>query len=300
VVRDRRLTPLASFSAICNLSPMAKAPVTKHFTHHHQEHPDGSLSFDCSTDQADWPWLALPPFDPIPMQTINYWAPVEIGATRQTFDRNKWTALTQTTWQCGAPDAGPPVRGVAEPLGAPGSMDYVMHFYDADDALVYTMSGKGVVFQNRDFEGWRAQAKAKMAKLPKPDRFTYALAALTGAARQYESFISPLLKTDPPTLRAMVTKENGFIPNHSAITGSGDHVNATHLAVIGLQAAHLLEAGRAIRCTSGSMTFERFVELGYPIDIALVEDRRAEGIIGLEMRQAGKLCTVMRLEYEAV
>ena len=202
---------------------------------------DGSLEFECSTDQSVWPWLALPPHDPIVVQTINYWAPVETGETRGTFDRNKWTALTQTSWTSGETRClVHAVRGIAKPVDETQSLAYDIAFYDQEDRLVYEMHGTGVVFQNRDFEGWRAKAKQAIATLPLPPAFEYTPARSVGLVRQWESFLSPLSSHGTPTAQGLITSENGFVPVHRHITGSGDHVNATHLADIGLQFARLV------------------------------------------------------------
>lgn len=271
--------------------------VTRYFTHSHTVLENGSLSFECSQDVGEWPWLALPPHDPIVVQSINYWAPVEIGATRGTFDRTKWTALTKTEWICGEPGTGHAVRGSAEPIEEDNSMGYDIKFYDEKDALVYTMQGTGVVFQNRDFESWRDHAKEKIAALPKVVDFQYAPHELVGAENQKGCFISPLSKGKTIAAQGFITQDNGFIPAHPHISGSGDHVNSTHLAVVGMQFVCLLNDGRELYCTGGSMAFKRFVELGYPFDIKLITDRRNENVMEIAMYQAGTLCAEMTINY---
>ncbi len=273
-------------------------PITNRFTHNHQLLDDGSMAFECSSDLKTWPWLALPPHDPIVVQTINYWVPVETGETKGTFDRNKWTALTITEWSCGKSGVGHAVRGIAEPTDESRRMDYKVTYYDEKDRIVYIISGSGVVFQNRDFETWRGKAKAKMAKLPKIQKFEYAPAEMTGAELQQESYLSPFITGKSISAMAYITKDNGFIPVHRHISGSGDHVNATHLADVGLQFACLLNDGAALHCTGGTMEFNRFVELDHPFEITLTDDRRAENTIGLTMHQAGKLCASVTIKYE--
>ena len=277
--------------------PMPKS-VTKRFTHNHKVQDDGSLTFECSDDMVLWPWLALPPYDPIVIQTINYWVPVETGETKKTFDRTKWTALTTTKWSCGEPGVGHVVRGVAAPTDESERLNYKIRFYDASDRLVYVMSGDGVVFQNRDFETWRDQAKLKIAKLQKPQDFKYAPADLVGAELQSESYISPLIQGENISAMAYITKDNGFIPAHRHISGSGDHVNSTHLADIGLQFACLLNDGAKLSCVGGAMEFNRFVELDYPLEITLAGDRRANNAVDLTIHQVGKLCASLTIKYE--
>lgn len=267
------------------------------FTHTHQNLDDGSVIFECSQDQKIWPWLALHPHDPIVLQTINYWAPVELGETRKTFDREKWTALTETTWSLGTPDIGKIVRGVAAPLSEPNSMDYDIQFFDEQDRLICHMTGKGVVFQNRDFEAWRNKAKAVIGALPKPTDFQYAASDLTGAAVQSQSFLSDLIDADRPTVQALITQENGFMPEHPHISGSGDHVNATHLAVAGQQFVTLLESGKQIEANDGTLKFMTFVELGHPFEISVSETAKKDKTIQLDFHQAGTLCASMTMDY---
>ena len=273
---------------------------TLHFTHAHTELDNGSLAFECSQDVDAWPWLALAPFDPIVVQTINYWAPVETGATRGTFDRTKWSALTEAEWICGDLGAGHAVRGISEPIDKENSMRYGIEFFDSNDARVYTMRGTGVVFQNRDFDSWRTQAKKKIAGLQKPGSFQYAPYELVGADNQDACFISPLHENDTISVQSLITKNKGFIPDHPYISGSGDHVNSTHLAVVGMQFTHLLNGGRALYCTGGKMQFKRFVELDHPFDIIMIADRRSENTVELSMHQAGHLCANMAITYEFI
>jgi len=254
---------------------------------------DGSFEFCCSYDLDIWPWQALHPHDPIYLQSINFWTPFEAGIARGEYTAEKWTALTETRWELGEQDVGRPVRGVAAPIDT-NNIGYNITLYDQADAVVCNLSGKGVIFQNRDFNAWRQAAKNKMAALPKPDDFRYAAFTKTGAADQSQSYLSNLAHDQ--TAQALVTEENGFIPNHPFLSGSGDHVNATHLHVLGEQFSTLLEDGRKLSSPSGTMTFNRYVELGHPIDIKLNEKR--DGHIDLSFYQANKLCAGMAFDYQ--
>jgi len=254
---------------------------------------DGTFEFRCSYDLNIWPWQALHPHDPIYLQTINFWAPFEAGIARGEYTPDKWTALTETKWELGEPDIGRPVRGVAAPVNA-DNIGYNIQLFDGDDRLVYGLSGKGVIFQNRDFAAWRQAAKDKVATLPKPKHFEYAPHEQTGANSPAESYVSPI--KDGSKAQALITTENGFIPNHPFISGSGDHVNATHLHVLGEQFTCLLEGGRKISSPSGTMTFNRYVELGHPIDVEL--NAKRDGFVDLSMYQAGKLSAGMAFEYK--
>lgn len=256
---------------------------------------DGTLEFRCSYDLNIWPWQALHPHDPIYLQTINFWTPFEAGIARGEYSTEKWTALTETCWELGSPDIEHPVRGIAEPVDK-DNFSYAIKLFDAKNKLVYQLTGKGVVFQNRDFGAWRQTAKDKIATLPKPDRFAYASHKLTGAPTQSQSFISDV--AEGKTAQALVTEENGLIPHHPYLTGSGDHVNATHLHVLGEQFATILSNGRKLSSPSGKMSFNRYVELNHPIDIVL--KAQTDNSIEIAFYQAEQLCAGMTFNYSAV
>ncbi len=274
-----------------------RAPAKNQFTHSHVVGGDGPVAFECSSDIAKWPWLALHPFDPIVVQTINYWASVETGEARGTFDPTKWSALVQTEWECGADSAGHAVRGVSDVVGTEAEPRFELKFYDASDALVYRMSGKGVVFQNRDFEGWRAKAKQKITEPMDAADFDYAPCASVGVATQKESFVSPLINGAAPSAHALITASNGFIPDHPYHSGSGDHVNANHLADIGNQFAHLVTGWPALTITSGEISFNRYVELGQIFTVNLIEHDTEGETVAMEVHQADRLCSQIKLTY---
>jgi len=254
---------------------------------------DGSIAFRCSSDTDRWPWLRLDPQHPILVQTINYWASIETAHLRGTIDPDKWSALTETEWSCGLKGAGRPVRGVAELHGDEASPGYGLAFFDADDALVHRMTGTGVVFKTRDFEAWRDKARSKMGVPPAPEDFVFAPAEAIGVVEQGWSFISPLIDEDIPSASGLITKANGFPPIHPYLSGSGDHVNSTHLVEAGRQFASLLSGGKSLRIMGGEMRFTRYVELGYPFHVQLV-DRSADEI-SMMISQAEKPCTAITL-----
>ncbi len=269
------------------------------FTHSHVVSDDGTVTFKCSSDEDQWPWLALHPFDPIVAQTINYWASVETGAARGTFDPTKWSALTEAKWVCGEAGVGHATHGVAEATGEDGGPGFGLRFFDENDSLVYHMSGTGVVFQNRDFESWRKKAKEKMEAQPAVADFQYASATAVGVATQAESFLSPLVDHDGPSALALITKANGFPPAHPYLSGSGDHVNATHLADVGRQFTSLLLGGKPLMVTGGKMQFIRYVELGRPFLIKLEQRDSAENTVSMAVQQADQLCATIEIKYES-
>lgn len=262
------------------------------FTSHHEIRSDGSVAFRCSTDAEAWPWLRLQAHHPVLVQSINYWASVESGRARGTFDPNKWSALTETEWQCDAP--GPIVAGVSDPPGADGSPAYGLKFFNAEGATVCKMTGTGVVFRTRDFEAWRSKAKS----VPVSDEAwntEYVEAQNVGVATDSEAFLSSLTGDAVVSARGLITRENGLIPNHPYLDGSGDHVNSTHLAEVARQFACLVAKTPNISLPGGDMRFTRYVELGRPFEVVQTEPLR-DNQLSLVVRQGGKDCTSVRLD----
>lgn len=300
---NRRLTrpkpPIFVTAAnFCNHRQMSKAPASQ-FTHSHIVSNDGSVTFHCSYDEDKWPWLALHPFDPIVVQTVNYWASVETGTARGTFDPTKWSALTQTEWVCGEPGVGHATHGFAEPIGEAGGPGFGLTFFDQENSLVYRMSGTGVIFHNRDFEAWREQAKEKMAAQPAQPDFPYASAKAVGVATQAESFLSAIRNDNRPSALALITKKNGFPPAHPYLSGSGDHVNSTQLADVGRQFTSLLLGGEPLMITGGKMEFLRYVELGRPFEVELARHDSSKNIVSMTVQQAGRPCAAIEIRYQS-
>lgn len=280
----------------CHLPKMPDSPLNR-FTHSHSVSDDGEVAFECSSDAEQWPWLALPPFDPIVVQSINFFATMETGLTRGTHDPTKWTALTQTEWTCGKRGTGHAARGsVLMDQGKEG-LYYRLKLFDAADALVATTSGTGVAFRTRDFGAWRKTAEPKAAPLQSPDDFQYAPAEALGLATQVESFVSPLIEGGVPSVRVLIAKENAFVPHHPYHDGSGDHVNSTHLGDACRQFARLVLGDARLVCAGGEMRFIRYIELGRPFHITLVEDVRSENTISMVVRQMERECATAMIRY---
>ena len=258
---------------------------------------DGTVTFKCSSNHNLWPWLTLPPFNPIVVQSINYWASVETGAARGTFDPSVWSALTQMEWTCGHPDAGHVSHGVAAASADESSPGYQLTFFDKTGAFVYHMSGTGVVFKTRDFESWRQKAKQKLEPFQGSEDFQYASADDVGVATQGESFLSPLIEGGIPCAEALITKAQGFTPKHPYHSGSGDHVNSNHLADVAVQFANLLFGGSPITVVGGEMTFQRYVELGRPFHIGLAEEIHSGNAISMTIMQMNRVCATVTIRY---
>lgn len=275
---------------------MANVP-THHFTHSHIVSDDGTVAFKCATDVIEWPWLALPVCNPIVVQSLNYFASVEAGLARGTYDPTKWTALTEMAWVCDGPESGPAVHGVAETNLRDELPYFKLKFFDENDAQILSMTGKGVVFRTRDFEGWREKAKQNMTAPADVSDFQFAPAGAVSVGTQCESYVSPIRPGDAVTADGLITKASGFMPGHPYHSGSGDHVNANHLADVGCQFACLVTEDASLRCLQGEVTFARYVELGRPFEITLTDHAHAENRLSIAVHQAGRLCASMRMQY---
>ena len=267
------------------------------FTHSHTLMEDGCVSFKCDRDVGKWPWLALPSIHPIAVQTVNFWASVETGVTRGSFDPEKWSALTYSKWQVGDLNAGPVTHGIADlPSGTNDASkpSFRLTLFDEAGALVYRMIGAGVVFQTRNFEGWRKQAKEIVKATQSIADFEYAPASALGVKTDIERFLSPLYRAPSICADALITKENGLLPAHPYNSGSGDHVNANHIVDAGFQFAHQVFE-KSLRCTGGEIKFRHYVELGKAFTLS--QTSATETSISLAVHQNEKLCTDIHLQF---
>jgi len=267
------------------------------FTHSHVVDADGTLAFRCATSIADWPWLALDPFDPIVVQSLNYYGPYETAVFRGVYAAGQWTALTQTEWRCGERGVGHAVRGVADAPRQGDDAGYRIRFYDEHDRLAYLMTGKGVVFRNRNFEQWRAGSKQDLATYSDAGKFVYAPAASVGVATQVESLVSDLNDETGLSVTGLVTRDNGFPPAHPYHSGSGDHVNASHLADACRQFACLVRREPQLLVNSGTMQFQRYVELDHPFVLEMAGEGESQQGMTMSISQAGEPCASVYLGW---
>lgn len=270
-------------------------PFSDLYTFNHKRLDDGSVAFDCSQDADVWPWLRLSPIHPILVQTINFWASIDSGEFLGTFDPEVWTALTQVEWACGPPTAQLPVRGLYSTTQSDERARYHLSFFDQDDQQVARLSGQGVTFRTRNFEGWREETKEKIVK-PEPPPFDYAPKEAVNVATQAESFLAPLSRGKTVTTSGLITKANGLRPEHPYIGGSGDHVNSTHMGEVGRQFGDLL-MGQQLINRGGEMDFMHYVELGSPFEVELVSHDQGAQEFSLLVRQAGRDCTRIVMRY---
>jgi hypothetical protein len=264
------------------------APEGITYTSDHEVSEDGSVTFKCSTDPDAWRWVKLPPSHPIVIQTFNYFISVECSAARGTLDPSKWSALTWMSWEIGEAGAGIPVRGTMGNRADGEKIGFGIELFDAEDRLVYRTAGKGVVFQTRNFEGWRSKAKKELDADKQPPPFAFAPREAVRALDCEHTLIAPLDDGATET-EALITNANGMPPGSRFLDGSGDHVNAVHLAEVGRQFCALLLGQPDVQLSGGEISFTRYVEMNVPFSIALTN--RAGGAIEMMIEQAGKPCT---------
>lgn len=273
--------------------PAPKGPI---YTDAHVVRDDGTVEFTCSRDSADFPWLELPPRHPIVIQTQNFWTSVGASAALGTLDESKWSALTWTEWHCGDPAAGHATRGTFGRSRIGDDLAFETKLFDNDDRLVVEMRGKGVVFRTRNFEKWREGSKRKAESREDPGEFEYAPRELLGLSEREVPLIAPLVDANGSwRSEALITAENGLMPAHPYFSGSGDHVNAPHLAEVARQVTSLLRQGAAFDVPGGEMDMHRYVELGVPFAIEVIgfDEKSAS----MEVSQLGKACARLSLKW---
>jgi len=271
------------------------APVNQTFTQDHDVRPDGSVHFTCSQDAAIWPWLGLPPCHPIAVQVMNYWVTVECSAVRGGFDPQKWSALVWTDWELPDPAAGHAVRGIYENANLDGGRAFASTIFDAEGRILVRVRGRGVIFRTRNFEGWRGESKAKLGSRASARDFTYASKQAVGAGTGEFAFLGPIATAPARFAEGLVTAENGMPPAHRYISGSGDHVNAAHIAEIGRQFLALHLGDPDVRMERAQIHFDHYVEMGAPFRVELVGevDKSAQ----LVLSQADRECTRLTLGW---
>lgn len=270
------------------------APPGPTYTNAHEVREDGIVSFACSTDTEQWPWLALPPQHPIVIQTQNFWSSVGASSALGTLEEGKWSALTWTDWELGDRNAGLATNGTFKRTQVGDELAFETRLFDTQDREIVRMRGKGVVFRTRNFEEWRAEKKRKAVAPEAPEEFVYAPRDRLGLSEREPPLISPI--DNGTDARALITAENGLMPGHPFFSGSGDHVNAPHLAEVGRQVASLLTDGTPILIAHGEMDMHRYVELGCPFEIELTEHGAASAT--MEIEQLGRSCATLSLRWE--
>ncbi len=263
------------------------------------------MSFSRRTDP--WPWLVLPPWHPVVVDKIQYfaavtgaWAYGSLGRdSKERSGTGPRTALTRIRWVSLARDAGPARRGTFRPFQGEESVGYELEIFDEAGRATLWIRGEGAAFEERDFGARRSASKENAATSALAPPSELARPEAVGLGPEGRSLISPLAGGDPPTVIGWVTSAEGFAPAHPFHTGTGDHVNAGHLVDCALEGAHLLlDTPGPLYCTGGEARFRRFVELDVPFEIAL-RSEEPEGdatTVHARMHQGGRETSSVRLD----
>jgi hypothetical protein len=263
----------------------------KQYTFDHEVRADRSVAFRCSNDGKHWPFLELAPHHPIVIHTINFWISVECSIARGTFDPDKWSALVWMDWECLDPESGHAAHGVMENVDIDGKLGFAMKLFDDRDRHFCNIRGRGVIFRTRNFEGWREEAKSEIAATKAATQFTYASREAVGVEECEHPLISPL--EDGTFARGLITKDNGMPPGSRYLSGSGDHVNAVHIAEAARQFAALKTGDPNVRICGGEISFDHYVELGSPFELTMTGESTSG--LDLDLAQAGQHCTSITL-----
>lgn len=261
---------------------------------------EGNVTFQCSNDASQWPWLQLHPAHNIAVQATNYFSLTGVSLFTGQMDGEKWTALTEFNWRIFDLGKGTkhPARGLA--TQEVDGIGYTCRFFDEDDLPVYDVSGAGVVFRNRDFKAWRAKNREEIMSLPEPADFEFAKPQEAGVKTAGECFVSPLRKDEAGVcVDALVTAQAGFAPVHPYHGGSGDHVNSSHLCDAAQQAAHLIRPADAYPYPKGgNVRFKRYVELDRPFRLRLQTISEADQKMQFAIEQGGHPCAELTFTFE--
>ena len=274
---------------------MPTAQQSNEFCYDHIVTDDGAVAFKCSGDADAYPWLKLDPANNVAIQATNYFSLSSVSAILERRDPDKWTALTSFAWRVFGGGATHPTHGSADARQGEG-LDFGASFFGPTGDLVYRMTGTGVIFKTRDFDAWRAKAKAEAAKLPAPTGFVFASPEDAGVATAAECFVSPLREEGGAQFcEALITKEGGFPPVHPYHDGSGDHVNSSHLLDVAQQAAHLVRqtAGFPV---AGEVQFTRYVELDRAIRVR-ISGEKVSPTLKLAVFQGEHQCAGISFHY---
>lgn len=283
---------LAGGCGLCDAGAMAGSAPTS-FTHDYQVQGDRTVAFSCSRDAGAWPWLTLDPRHPIVLLTAMYWASVDCSRALGARDESKWSALTYAKWDCDAAPCGAMARGVYRNTSTEDALTFTLEFFDDQGISITRFEGRGVIFRTRNFEGWRSKSKPKPREALSPEGFTYASDSTLGLGPGECAFLAPLDAGEMPSARGLITAENGMPPGNPFLSGSGDHVNATHLAEVGRQFVSLLRNGEPFAIAQGEISFDHFVELGVPFE---VQSRASEkGDAAMIVEQGGNACTAIEI-----
>lgn len=267
------------------------------YTGGHRLDADGLVHFSCSTDTSEWPWLELGPHHPVALQAQNFWSSVGASNALGSMDEGQWSALTWTDWRCGDEDVGVAVRGTSGREGEGEDERFVITLYDAEDCEIVRMRGRGVVFRNRNFEEWRAEAKRKAAERavadPTPIPEKMAERELLGLGPGEHPLIAAPDNGRERSFVAFVSRDNAMPPANRMLSGSGDHVNTVHIAEAARQALCLLKGEPSPTISGGEMHLNRYVELETPFTLEVTASEG--GRTSFALSQLGQPCAEIAL-----
>ncbi len=273
---------------------------SRSYTKEHVINPDGTVDFKCSTNDEDWPWLALGSRHPVVIQAQNFWASIGAIMAIGEMEAGQWSALTWTDWQCGDQQSGMAAHGTYGRENIGDTESYLITLFDDADREIAKMHGRGVVFRNRNFEEWRGKAKERAeqeAGIQLQDAsFEYASPEMIGIGSRECSLVAQLNSPDQPYVSALVTRDNGLSPGNPMLGGSGDHVNSVHMVEAARQALCLLTDNSVIQIAGGEMEFNRYVELGTPFQLTL--QARSDTSALFIVTQLERDCAVITLRSE--
>ena len=265
------------------------------YSSNHTVQEDGSVTFTCTTDPAAQVWLSLPPHHPVVIQTQAFWTAVGASVALEGLEATQWSALTWLDWVLGDTGHGHAATGVYRRVEIEANLGYQIELFNKAGALIVTVRGRGVVFRNRNFEEWREGSKNEARKAKAPAEFAFASREELGLADNECPLVGPLAP-ERAVVDALVTAQNGLAPGNPLIGGSGDHVNSTHIGEVARQAVRLLTGRKDIILKAGSMTLNRYVELGTPFGLLVNEISDTSAKFTLE--QLGRECSVITAEFD--
>ncbi len=269
-----------------------------------QDQTQCQLEYD--PDPARWPWLHLPCWHPVVAEKYAYFSGVYAGIAVGMLSENTCTALTGMDWTYSGTAAGDtyPTLAQCESRLQDQAAAYAVTAKAASGAEIYQISGKGVIFRNRDFDAWRSQRKTVHPDPADETVFTPATAAEAGCAADAIRITS--WQDSTSCCLARLTHEDGFYPGHPYHTGSGDHVNAAQLLDCAYQAAHAVLLQRGYRqatkppwaCMHGKARFRNYVELAHSFAVhltALSETTEGQVDLRFDLYQHGTCCARITL-----
>lgn len=270
---------------------------------------ESTLHFDLDKNPARWAWQKLPAWHPALAGKLSFFTGLKCGEGLFEMPTGMATAMTLVRWmnQGSSLSGRQSFTGQVSSRQAEHRFHYDTELYDVDGKLQQTILAQCVIFQQRNFGGWRRKMKQAIQAIDnmRPQDFGFAEPASAGLASKAECFVSPLHEgKNGLACYALLDARSGFRPQHPWHGGTGDHVNASHQLDAAWQMAHLI--GRAqgwltsnslMINTGGEAKFLNYIELGTPFELRLKGWRPLdEGRqLSFALSQTGKACATISL-----